>query len=141
MQTAGVDVDAALEFVRSNHHAVLATRRRDGRPQMSPVLCAVEGGRTVVVSSRETAIKTRNVRRDPSVSLCVLTDAFFGEWVQLDGTAHVVSLPDAMEGLVEYYRRISGEHPDWGDYRAAMERERRCLIRVAVAAAGPDVSG
>lgn len=136
-----MDLTAALAFVRSNHRAVLATRRRDGRPQLSPVLCAVEGDGSVVVSSRETAVKTRNVRRDPSVSLCVFTDAFFGEWVQLDGTARVVSLPDAMEGLVDYYRRISGEHPDWDDYRAAMERERRCLIRVTVTAAGPDVSG
>ena len=75
------------------------------------------------------------------MSLCVLNDGFFGEWAQVDGTAEIVSLPDAMDGLVDYYRKVSGEHPDWDDYRAAMERDRRCLIRVTITAAGPTVSG
>ena len=118
-----MDLPEALDFVRANHRAVLATRRADGRPQLSPVVAAVDDDDHVVVSTRETAMKTHNVRREPSVSLCALSDAFFGAWAQLDGTATVVSLPAAMEPLVDYYRRIAGEHPDWDAYRAAMQRE------------------
>ena len=133
--------DEASEFLAANHHAVLATRRADGRPQLSPVLCAVDGGGRVMISTRETAVKTRNLRRDPYASLCVFGDAFFGPWVQAEGIAEIISLPDAMELLVDYYRRTAGEHPDWADYRAAMQRERRVIIRVSVVRAGPDVSG
>lgn len=136
-----MDPAEARAFIAANHRAVLCTRRADGSPQLSPVLAVVDAEGRVVVSSRETAYKVRNARRDPRVSLCVLTDGFFGPWVQVDGTAEVVSLPHAMEGLVDYYRRAAGEHPDWDDYRAAMERERRVLIRVTIERAGPDRSG
>ncbi|GAA3674120.1 TIGR03618 family F420-dependent PPOX class oxidoreductase [Nonomuraea antimicrobica] len=135
-----MDLDKALGFLRENHHAVLLTRHGDGRPQMSPVTAGVQGGH-VVISTRETAVKVRNVRRDPQVSLCVFTDRFFGEWIQVDGTAEIVPLPEAMEGLVTYYRDISGEHPDWDDYRAAMIRERRVIMRITPAHAGPDRHG
>jgi PPOX class probable F420-dependent enzyme len=133
--------DEAREFIAAHHRAVLATRRDDGQPQLSPVLCAVDDAGQVIVSTRETAIKTKNVRRHPYVSLCVFSDAFFGPWAQVEGAAEVVSLPGAMELLVDYYRRTAGEHPDWADYRAAMERERRVIIRVSIDRAGPDVSG
>jgi PPOX class probable F420-dependent enzyme len=136
-----VDVGEALDFVRSNPRAVLVTRRRDGRPQTSPVTAGVADDGTVVISSRETAMKVKNLERDPAASLCVLSEAFFGPWVQVDGTVEVVHLPEAMDGLVDYYRRLSGEHPDWDDYRAAMERERRVLLRLTVIAAGPNRSG
>jgi PPOX class probable F420-dependent enzyme len=86
-------------------------------------------------------MKVVNLRRDPSASLCVFADSFFGDWVQIDGRAEVVSLPDAMEPLVDYYRRVAGEHPDWDDYRNAMERERRVIVRIAVERAGPDRAG
>jgi PPOX class probable F420-dependent enzyme len=105
------------------------------------VACGIDAEGFVVVSTRETAMKTANVRRDPRVSLCVLSDGFFGPWMQLDGRAGVLSLPEAMEPLVEYYRRLVGEHPDWDDYRAAMQRERRVLLRIDVQRAGPDRSG
>jgi PPOX class probable F420-dependent enzyme len=95
----------------------------------------------VVVSSRETAIKVKNLRRDPRASLCVLNDEWYGQWVLVDGRAAIVSLPEAMEGLVEYYRRVAGEHPDWDDYRAAMEREKRVLLRISIDRAGPNKSG
>ena len=135
-----MDVREAIEFVAANHRAILATRRRDGSPQMSPIACGVQDGR-IVVSSRETAVKVKNLRRDPHVSLCVMNDGFYGAWVQVDGTAEIVSLPAAMDGLVEYYRQLSGEHPDWDDYRAAMQREQRVLIRVTPERAGPNISG
>jgi len=94
------------------------------------------------VSTREAAFKTRNLRRDPRASVLVLPDGFFGgTWVQLDGHAEIVSLPDAMPGLEEYYRGISGEHDDWDDYRAAMTRDRRVLVRITVERAGPDREG
>jgi PPOX class probable F420-dependent enzyme len=136
-----VDLDKAREFIRGNHRAVMATRRSDGNPQLSPVMCSVDREGMVVVSTRETAMKTTNLRRDSSVSLCVVNDGFFGDWVQVDGRATVVSLPEAMNGLVDYYRSISGEHPDWDDYRAAMEKERRVLVRIDLERAGPDRSG
>jgi PPOX class probable F420-dependent enzyme len=136
-----MDVSEALDFVRQHHRGVLATRRADGRPQLSVIVAAVDDADRVVISTREPAMKTRNVRRDPRVSLLVFTDDFFGPWVQLDGPATVVSLPDAMEPLVDYYRRLSGEHPDWDDYRAAMERDRRVILQIRVEQAGPDRSG
>jgi PPOX class probable F420-dependent enzyme len=136
-----MDLDEAREVVREQHHAVLATMRRDGTPQMSPVAAAVDDDGRVVVSSRETAIKTKNVRRDPRAWLCVFPDRFFGRWVQIEGDVDVVSLPEAMDGLVAYYRSVAGEHDDWDDYRAAMEREQRVLIRLDLTRAGPDVSG
>jgi PPOX class probable F420-dependent enzyme len=136
-----VNVEQALEFVRANHRAVMMTNRADGRPQMSPIVCNVDGDGRVVVSTRETALKTKNLRRDPRVSLCVVNDGFYGDWVQVDGTAEIVSLPEAMEPLVDYYRSISGEHPDWDEYRNAMERERRVIVRITVERAGPDRSG
>jgi len=134
-------LDAARDFVRNNHRAVLTTRRANGDPQLAPVICGVDAGGRVAVSTRETAFKVKNIRRDPRVSLCVLNDRFFGDWVQVDGTAEVVSLPEAMDLLVEYYRSLAGEHPDWDEYRGAMQRERRVLVRVELQRAGPDRSG
>jgi PPOX class probable F420-dependent enzyme len=137
-----MDIEEALSFVRANHRAVFATRRSDGTPQLSPVLAVVDDEGRVCISSRETAMKTLNVRRHPAVSVCVLNDGFFGDWVQVDGRAEVVSLPEAMDALVDLYRRAAGgEHPDWDDYRAAMVRERRVVLRVTVTRAGPTRSG
>ena len=127
--------------MRAHHRAVLATTRSDGRPQLSPVTVGVDTEGRILVSTRETAIKAKNLARDPRVSLCVLNDGFFGEWVQADGTAEIVHLPEAMDLLVDYYRGISGEHPDWDDYREAMRRERRVMVRITITRAGPDASG
>jgi len=136
-----MDVDKARRFLESHHRCVLSTRRRSGDPQLSVVAAGVDEEGRAIVSSRETAIKTKNLRRDPRASLLVMSDQFYGEWVQLDGTVEVVSLPDAMELLIDYYRRVAGEHDDWDDYRAAMEKERRVLLRMSIERAGPDVSG
>jgi PPOX class probable F420-dependent enzyme len=136
-----MDVDAALEFLRSNHRAVLATTRADGTTQMSPIIAAVDAESRVVVSTREPAYKVRHVRALPYAAVCAFGDGFYGPWVQVEGPVEVVSLPDAMEPLVDYYRSISGEHPAWDDYRAAMERDRRVLLRMTVERAGPTVSG
>jgi PPOX class probable F420-dependent enzyme len=136
-----MDLDDARAVLAEQHHAVMAATKPDGTPQLSPVLVAVDADGRAMVSTREAAYKVRNLRRDPRTWLCVLPDGFFGRWIQVAGTADLVSLPDAMDGLVDYYRRISGEHPDWDDYRAAMTRERRVLIRVTLTTAGPTVSG
>jgi PPOX class probable F420-dependent enzyme len=119
----------AIEHFAAHHRAVLVTRRRDGRLQTSPIVCAADGGH-VIVSVTQDRAKTRNLRRDPRVVLCGLPDEFFGAWVQLDGTAEVVDLPEAMDGLVALYRHVQGEHPDWDEFRAAMERDHRCLLRI-----------
>jgi PPOX class probable F420-dependent enzyme len=136
-----MDLDAAREFVRGNSRAVLTTLRKDGTPQMSPLNVAVDAAGLLVISSRETAFKTKNLRRDPRTWLCVLNDGFYGPWVFVEGTADILSLPDAMEPLVDYYRQLAGEHPDWEDYRAAMVRDQRCLIRISATRAGPDRQG
>jgi PPOX class probable F420-dependent enzyme len=136
-----VDLDEARAYVRQNSHAVLSTVRRDGAPQMSPVAAAVDAEGRVVVSSRETAFKTKNLRRDPRAWLCVMPDAFCGRWVQLQGTVDVLSLPEALEPLVDYYRTVAGEHEDWNGYRRAMVAEQRCLLRVTLFRAGPDRAG
>jgi PPOX class probable F420-dependent enzyme len=136
-----MEIGDALSFIREQHEAVMLTYRRDGSAQLSPVACNVDADDRVVVSTRETALKAKNLRRDPRVSLCVLTSGFYGHWIQLDGTAEVVSLPDAMEPLVEYYRSTSGEHPDWDDYRAAMVRDQRVIVRITPERAGPDRAG
>lgn len=136
-----MNLDDALAVASTQHQAVLATLRTDGQPQMSPVLVAVDADRNVVISSRQTAYKVHNLRRNPQAYVCVLPDGFYGRWVQIEGRATVVDLPDAMEPLVDYYRRANGEHPNWADYRAAMVRERRVLIRIEPTRAGPDRSG
>jgi PPOX class probable F420-dependent enzyme len=136
-----MDAAAAIAFIRSNHRAVLATLRRDGSPQLTPVSATVDAEGRVVVSSRETAAKVKNLRRDPRAWLTVMNDGFFGEFVQVEGPVTIVALPEAMEGLVDYYRSISGEHPDWEDYRAAMHRDQRVLIAIEVTRAGPNFSG
>jgi PPOX class probable F420-dependent enzyme len=136
-----MDLDEARAVIAEQHHVVLATLRRDATPQMSPVLATVDSAGRVVVSSRQAAFKVRNLRRDPRAWLCVLPDNFYGRWIQVAGSVRIVELPEAMDGLVDYYRRISGEHPDWDDYRAAMRREERVLLQIELAAAGPDRQG
>lgn len=134
-------IQEALEVCRANHHSVLVTRKRDGSPQPSPVLHGVNEQGHLVISSREPAYKVRNLRRDPRATLCVIPDGFFGRWVSVEGQASIVSLPQAMDALVKLYRSIAGEHEDWADYRAAMERERRVIIAIEPLRAGPDHAG
>ena len=136
-----MELERAREFMRANHRAVLATRRSDGRPQLSPVTVGVDDDGRVLISTRETALKTKNLERDPRASLCVMNDGFYGEWIQAEGTAEILRLPAAMDVLVDYYRRISGEHPDWDEYRDAMRRDRRVVVAVTLTRAGPDRSG
>ena len=136
-----MDLDQARTFVRDHHRAVLATRTSSGGVQQSPVLVTVDGEGRFVVSSRETAYKTRNLRLDPWAQLCVLPDGFFGDWVYVEGRVDVLSLPEAEEPLVEYYRAASGEHPDWAEYRASLHDQRRVALLLTAERAGPDRSG
>mgnify|MGYP001139381985 CR=1 FL=1 len=137
-----MEISEAVEFVRHNHRGVLAVTRADGRPQMSPVSGTVNPDGLVVVSSRETAYKVRSLQARPYAAYCGFADQFFGApWVQVEGPVRIVSLPEAMEPLVDYYRSISGEHPDWAEYRAAMERDRRVLITITPERVGPTVQG
>lgn len=136
-----MDIDAARQFLRTNHQAVMATTRADGSTQMSPITVGIDPEGRAIVSSRETAYKVRHLSALPYAAICAFTDRFYGDWVQVEGPVEVLHLPDAMEPLVGYYRDISGEHPDWADYRAAMERDRRVLLRMTIERAGPTVSG
>ncbi len=136
-----MDIDRALDFIRSNHRSVLATARADGNPQLSPVAASVDTDGRVVVSTRRRAAKTRNIERRGRATLLCFTDGFYGEWVQVEGPAEIVALPEAMDGLVAQYRSIAGEHPNWDEYRAAMVSEDRVLVRITVERAGPDHSG
>ncbi|MFF5177688.1 PPOX class F420-dependent oxidoreductase [Micromonospora sp. NPDC000316] len=135
------DRDALLDFLRSRHRVVLMTTRADGRPQSSPVSAGIDAQGRLVISTYPERAKVANIRRDPRVSACVLSDDWNGPWVQVDGTAEVLDLPEALEPLVEYFRSISGEHPDWDDYRAAMVRQGKSLIRVTIDAWGPIATG
>lgn len=139
--TTTVDREGLLEFLRPRHHAVLITTRRDGRPQVSPNTCGVDTEGRLVISTYPERAKAANIRRDPRVSACVLSDEFGGAWVQVDGTAEVLDMPDALEPLVEYFRCISGEHPDWAEYRQAMVKQGKSLIRVTIERWGPIATG
>jgi PPOX class probable F420-dependent enzyme len=136
-----VDRDALLEFLRPRHKAVLVTHRRDAGLQLSPVTCGVDGEGRIVVSTYPQRAKVTNARRTSAVALCVLSDDFDGPWVQVEGEAEVLDLPEALEPLVDYYRAISGEHPDWEDYRAAMARQGKSLLRITVTGWGPVATG
>ncbi|HVC03096.1 MAG TPA: PPOX class F420-dependent oxidoreductase [Candidatus Acidoferrales bacterium] len=133
--------ERALEFIRKQHRGVLATYRQDGQVQMSPVAVAVDDESRVVISTRETAMKTRNLRRHPRAGVCAISDRFFGAWYSVEGDVEILSLPEALEPLVDYYRKVSGEHPDWQEYREAMVREQRVLVRITVDRSGPTHSG
>jgi PPOX class probable F420-dependent enzyme len=132
-----MDLDAARQFIREHHHAVLAAYRAAGPVQMSPVVVGIDEAGRAVISTREPLYKVRHIRKNPRVSLCVFTDAFFGTWIQVDGTAAILPLPDAMEPLVDLYRSVAGEHPNWDEYRRAMVSEQRVLIQITMERAGP----
>ncbi|WP_318202555.1 PPOX class F420-dependent oxidoreductase [Streptomyces sp. SCL15-4] len=130
-----------LDFVRPRHRALLITRRSDGSPQASPLTCGVDDSGRIVMSTYPDRAKTRNAKRDNRVSLVVLSDDWNGPWVQIDGTAEVVDAPDSVEPLVEYYRNIAGEHPDWDEYRQAMLKQGKSIIRVTPERWGPVATG
>ena len=136
-----ITVDEVRAFIRAHHRGVLATVRRDGKPQLSPVLVGVDEDGTLMISTRERALKTANVRRSAWASVCVFEDAFYGQWVQVEGPGMVESLPEAMQALVRYYRLVAGEHPNWDEYRDAMQREQRVLLRIHIERVGPNRSG
>ncbi len=136
-----VERDELLEFVRPRHHGVLSTFRRDGWPQSSLVSMGLSSDDHIVVSTYPERAKVHNLRRDPRASVVVMSDDFGGEWVQVDGAAEVVDMPEALDGLVDYFRVISGEHPDWDEYRTAMKRQGKSLIRVSIDRWGPIAKG
>ena len=136
-----VDREGLVEFVRPRHRMVLSTRRRDGSPQLSPVTGGVDDQGRIVIATYPERAKTANVRRDPAVSVMVQSDEWNGPWVQVDGTAEVLDVPDAVEPLVEYFRSIAGEHSDWDEYRAAMVKQGKSLLRVTPERWGPVATG
>lgn len=139
--TDNVDQDALLEFLRPRHRSVLVTARRDGTPQLSPVTVGVDEAGRIVISTYPDRAKAHNARRDPRVSVCSLSDDWNGPYVQVDGRAEVLDMPEALEPLVEYFRCISGEHPDWDEYRQAMRAQGKSLIRVTIERWGPIATG
>ena len=136
-----VERDELEDFVRPRHRGVLLARKRDGSPQASLVTTGLDDEGRLVVSSYPERAKVRNLRRDPRASVVVQSDEFDGEWVQVDGTAEVLDLPEALDGLCDYFRVISGEHPDWDEYRRAMADQGKCLIRITIDSWGPIASG
>ena len=136
-----VDNAGLLEFIRPRHHLIVTTRRLDGSLQSSPVSGGVDPQGRIVVSSYPERAKVTNIRRDPRVSVLVLSDDFGGPWVQVETTGTVIDLPEAVEPLVEYFRSISGEHPDWPEYRQAMIDQGKCLLRLEPVSWGPIATG
>jgi PPOX class probable F420-dependent enzyme len=139
--TTSVDLPELLDFVRPRHHLLLATTRRDGRPQLSPVTGGLDASGRLVISTYPGRAKTRNAERDRQVSVLVLSDDFDGPWVQVDGDAEVLHMPEAADGLVDYYRCIAGEHPNWDEYREAMRIQDKSLLRVTPTRWGPIATG
>ncbi|MEU1891086.1 PPOX class F420-dependent oxidoreductase [Streptomyces pristinaespiralis] len=136
-----VELEQLLDFVRPRHRAILLTRRADGSPQGSPLTCGVDDSGRIVVSTYPERAKTRNAKRDARVSVIVLSDDWNGPWVQVDGSAEVLDAPESVEPLVEYFRNISGEHPDWDEYREAMRKQGKSIIRVTPERWGPVATG
>jgi PPOX class probable F420-dependent enzyme len=139
--TTEVDRDALLDFVRPRHHMVVITARRDGRPQASPVTGGVDDQGRIVISTYPDRAKAGNARRDPQVSVLVLSDEYDGAWVQVDGSCEVIDPPDSVEPLVDYYRCIAGEHPDWEEYRQAMRDQGKSLLRITPERWSPVATG
>lgn len=133
------------DFIRPRHRGVLLTTRRDGWPQSSLVSMGLteptNGPSQIVVSSYPERAKIHNLRRNPRASVVVQSDEWNGEWVQVDGTAEVIDIPEALDGLCDYFRVISGEHPDWDEYRAAMIAQGKCLIRLEIERWSPIAKG
>lgn len=136
-----VEREALLEFVRDRHHMIVTTWRSDGSVQNSPVSGGIDSQGRVVIATYPERAKVYNVRRNPKASVLVLSDDFGGAWVQIDGTAEVLDLPDALEPLVEYFRSIAGEHPDWDEYRQAMTVQGKCLLRLTPTRWSPIATG
>ena len=136
-----VNRDALLDFLRPRHRGTLATTRRDGRPQLSPVTCGLDPGGRIVIATYPQRAKAVNARANPLVSICVQSDDWSDEYVQGDGRADVLDMPDALDSLVEYFRCIAGEHPDWDEYRAAMRTQDKSLLRVTIERWGPIATG
>lgn len=136
-----VDVNELLDFIGPRHRMILLTRRRNGSPQLSPVTGGVDAAGRIVISSYPDRAKAANLRRSPDCAVLVLSDEFGDAWVQVDGTAELLELPNALDPLVDYYRSISGEHPDWDDYRQAMRDQGKCLIRITPTRWGPVATG
>jgi PPOX class probable F420-dependent enzyme len=139
--STAVNQDELLDFIKIRHHAIVMTTRADGRPQASPVTCGVDDEGRIVIATYPERAKIVNARRDPRVSVLFLSDDFGGEWVQVDGAAEVLDVPEAVEALVDYYRSISGEHPNWDEYREAMVEQGKSLLRVTPERWGPIASG
>jgi PPOX class probable F420-dependent enzyme len=141
-ESAPIEIDHAKEFLAKHHWGILATRRRNGSLQMSPVTVGLDRVGHVIISSRETAYKVNNLRRDPRAALCAITSSFHGEgWVQVNGSAKIISLPDALETLVYLHRQAYGEHKNWPDFHERMVREKRVIIRIDIESSGPRVRG
>jgi len=130
-----------LDFIRNRHQMILLTRKADGSPQASPVTAGLDAEGRVVISTYPERAKVHNLRRDPRCSVLVLSDDFGGAWVQADGAAEVIDSPDSVEPLVDYFRAISGEHPDWAEYRRAMRNQGKSLIRINLTRWGPIATG
>ncbi|WP_232675988.1 PPOX class F420-dependent oxidoreductase [Nocardioides sp. R-C-SC26] len=139
--TEHADLATVLAFASTRHHLVLLTRRASGGVQMSPVTGGVDQHGRFVISTYPERAKAVNARRDPEVSVLVLSDEFDDAWVQVDGTAEVIDMPEAVEPLVDYYRCIAGEHSDWDEYRQAMRDQGKSLIRVTPTRSGPIATG
>lgn len=136
-----VDRSELIDFLRPRHRLVLSTRRGDGSEQLSPVTAGVDEDGRIVISTYPQRAKVRNLRRNGAAAACVLSDEWNGPWVQVSGSAEVRDLPDALDGLVDYYRCIAGEHSDWDEYRAAMVTQGKCLIRLTIDRWGPIATG
>jgi len=123
-----VDSEGLADHLVGNHKWVLSTTRSDGRPQMSLVTGGGLHDGRLVVATYPSRVKVKNVLRNSNVSVIVMGSKFDDAWVQVDGDAELVDMPEAGDLLVDYYRVVSGEHDDWDEYRQAMSDQGKCAI-------------
>lgn len=142
MLAVTMEIADVQKFLAANHRGVLVARKRDGWPQITLVTPGIDPEGRVIITSRGTTYKLKNIRRDPKVSMLIMGEQFSGSnYVQLHGIAEIISQPEAMDLLIYWYRQLRGEHKDWDEYRARMKEEQRAVIRITIEKVGPDVRG
>ncbi len=137
-----MEIADAQKFLRDNHHGVLVTRKKDSSLQMTLVSPVIDDEGKVIITSRESTYKVKNIKRNPQISLLVYGDQFNGSnYIQIDGRAEIIPLPQAMDIVLDWHRQIRGVPANWDEIREKTKTERRIAMRVTIERVGPQNKG